>query len=101
MMMEIFLNRDKAKFHNYSIEKCYELLDQHFSNYNVKKISTGIYFGTDTDFTAFAIAATRLPKTDWFLKIVDEWYWRADSDKIEDRDDCLKEYYELRALGVS
>lgn len=37
-----------------------------------------------------------LPKTDWFLKIVDKWYCRYEDDTIEYREDALESYYEVK-----
>ena len=38
-----------------------------------------------------------LPTTVWFLKIVDNWYFRYEGDTIEYREDALKSYYEVEA----
>lgn len=98
MMMEIFLNEEKAKANHFNIKKCYEALDNFFEERNIKKMDQGVYQGCDNQesFTAFGVAIVHLPRTNWFLKIVDEWYWRADSDDIEDREDCLEAYYKYR-----
>ena len=37
-----------------------------------------------------------LPKTDWFLKIVDKWYCRYEDDTIEYREDALESYYRIK-----
>ncbi len=37
-----------------------------------------------------------LPKTDWFLKIVDKWYCRYEDDTIEYREDALESYNEVK-----
>ena len=38
-----------------------------------------------------------LPKTPWFLKIVDKWYFRYEGDTIEYREDALESYYRIKA----
>lgn len=98
MMMEIFLSKEKAKANQISIENCYKILDHYFKEKGIQKISEGIYLGNDDDFPSFTVAAVRLPKTSWFLKVVDEWYWRTESDDIEDREDCLETWYEYSSI---
>ncbi|MCR0568902.1 hypothetical protein MKC54_09740 [[Clostridium] innocuum] len=98
MMMEIFLNRKKAEENQISVSNCYKILDDYFVGKGIKKINEGIYAGNDDDFAAFSIAAVRLPKTTWFLKVIDKWYWRAEGDDIEDREDCLKTWNEFVSM---
>ncbi|NBK96762.1 MAG: hypothetical protein EOM50_01855 [Erysipelotrichia bacterium] len=97
MMMEVFLSEEKAIANNYDINQCYEVIDNFFAKRGVKKIEEGVYYAPDSQnaFTAFSVAVGKFIKSSWFLKVVDEWYWRSSSDAIEDRDDCLKEYYEF------
>ncbi|MFR5749419.1 MAG: hypothetical protein ACLUD4_10895 [Thomasclavelia spiroformis] len=40
-------------------------------------------------------AQWELPKTSWFLKIVDSWYFRYVGDTIECREDELESYYRI------
>ena len=40
----------------------------------ITTVAKGIYKGVKEDFTTFAVAQGQLPDTNWFLKIVDEWY---------------------------
>ena len=37
-----------------------------------------------------------LPESTWFLKIVDEWYFRYEGDTIEYREDALESYYRIK-----
>lgn len=83
MMMEIFLSEEKAKQYGYNVVKYYEMLDQYFTSHGIKKLSQGIYKGTDSDFQIVMEAQCDLPKTSWFLKIVDKWYCRYEGDTIE------------------
>ena len=86
MMMEMFLSEEKAKMHGFDINRCYEIVDEYFRENGVKKISKGVYKGTNKDFSTIMGAQWDLPKTNWFLKVVDQWYFRYEGDNIEDRD---------------
>ena len=79
MLMEIYLSEEKAKRNNIDIDACYQKIDQFFIKKGVKIKAPGIYQGTKNDFTTFVITQGQLPQTNWFLKIVDQWYisfWR-------------------------
>ncbi|NBK96758.1 MAG: hypothetical protein EOM50_01835 [Erysipelotrichia bacterium] len=97
MMMEVFLSKEKAIANNYDIKKCYEVIDNFFAKRGIKKVAEGVYSASDTQkaFNAFSVAICKFTGVDWFLKVVDEWYWREEGDEIEDREDCLKAYYEV------
>ena len=41
-------------------------------------------------------AQWNLPKTSWFLKIIDQWYCRYEGDTIEYREDALESYYKIK-----
>ena len=71
-MMEMFLNEQKAKENNIDIEECYLKVDRFFKRRGVMKLDKGVYFGEKSDFDAFMEAQWDLPKTPWFLKIVDK-----------------------------
>lgn len=100
MMMEIFLNEEKAKTNGIDINECYEIIDNFFADKGIVKIKQGIYWGEKNQktFDAFSVMGTQLPLTDWFLKIADNCFWRSNSDNIEDREDCIKSFYEVQAL---
>ena len=84
MMMEMFLDEQKARKYNINIDECYLEVDQFFEKRGVKKVEKGVYKGTK-----------ELPKTPWFLKIVDSWYFRYVGDTIECREDALESYYRI------
>lgn len=96
MMMEIYLSIEKAKHYNIDIDKCYDKIDKYFIENGVKKLSTGIYKGNDKDFDTIMGAQWNLPKTSWFLKIIDQWYCRYEGDTIEYREDALESYYKIK-----
>ncbi len=95
MMMEIYLDEEKAKQNNIDIEHCYDVIDRYFIKHGVQKISKGIYRGIKKDFTTFVGAQGNLPQTDWFLKIVDKWYCSYLGDEPEYREDVLEIYYRV------
>ena len=99
MMMEIYFSKEKALEHKLSIKKIYQAIDEFFEERNVKKIGEGVYLTTEKNAGAFILASAKFPKTSWFLKIIDQWYWREEGISLEDRIDCLKEYYEVQALS--
>ncbi len=96
MMMEIYLSKEKALQHNIDINECYDKIDKYFIKNGVKKMSTGIYKGNDKDFDTIMNAQWKLPKTNWFLKIVDKWYCRYEGDTIGYREDALESYYRIK-----
>ena len=55
-----------------------------------------IYKGNDKDFDTIMGAQWNLPKTSWFLKIIDQWYCRYEGDTIEYREDALESYYKIK-----
>ena len=97
MMMEIYLNEEKARENNIDINECYEKIDNYFIKKGVHKISKGVYQGIRKDFITFVGAQDQLPQTDWFLKIVDQWYCRYLGDEVEYREDILDIYYRVEA----
>lgn len=97
MMMEMFLSEEKAKQHGFDIRRCYEVVDQYFEENGVEKIGKGIYKGTDKDFSTIMGAQWDLPKSNWFLKVVDQWYFRYEGDTIEYREGALESYYRIKA----
>lgn len=45
MIMEIYLNENKAKDNNIDIESCYKKIDNYFLTRGVVKVAKGIYKG--------------------------------------------------------
>lgn len=99
MLMEIYLSEEKAKRNNIDIDACYQKIDLFFIKKGVKIKAPGIYQGTKKDFTTFVIAQGQLPQTNWFLKIVDQWYisFFGDTPKSPQfREDALANFYKVR-----
>ncbi|MFQ8706070.1 MAG: hypothetical protein ACLR9T_08400 [Thomasclavelia sp.] len=95
MMMEMFLDEQKAEENNIDIDECYEKVDRFFKKRGVKKLSKGVYQGSKDDFQTMVKAQWDLPESSWFLKIVDKWYFRYEGDTKEDREDALESYYRI------
>ncbi|WP_405317222.1 hypothetical protein [Faecalibacillus faecis] len=101
MLMEIYLSEEKAKKNNIDINMCYQKIDRYFLDHGVKIKAPGVYQGVKNDFGTFVTAQMQLPDTNWFLKIVDQWYisYFGDTpDSPEYREDALKSYYEVEAM---
>ena len=99
MIMEIYLNESKAKDNNIDINSSYEKIDNYFVSRGVIKVAKAIYKGVKKDFTTFAIAQGQLSNTNWFLKIIDEWYisyFGDEPDSPEYRQDALESYYRIK-----
>ncbi|WP_370784241.1 hypothetical protein [Faecalibacillus intestinalis] len=100
MLMEIYLSEEKAKKNNINLEECYQKIDSYFLKHGVKIKSPGVYQGVKKDFGTFVTAQGQLPQTNWFLKIIDQWYisYFGDTpDSPEYREDALKTYYTVKA----
>ncbi len=101
MLMEIYLSEEKAKKNNIDLDSCYQKINRYFLDHGVKIKSPGVYQGVKEDFGTFVSAQMQLPDTNWFLKIVDQWYisYFGDTpDSPEYREDALKSYYEVEAI---
>lgn len=101
MLMEIYLSEEKAKKNNIDLASCYQKINRYFLDHGVKIKSPGVYQGVKEDFGTFVSAQMQLPDTNWFLKIVDQWYisYFGDTpDSPEYREDALKSYYEVEAI---
>ena len=95
MMMEMFLNEQKAKDNHIDIEECYLQVDRFFEKHGVTKLEKGVYKGDHDALQAMVKMQWNLPQTSWFLKIVDQWYFRYVGDTIECREDALESYYRI------
>ena len=96
MKMEIVFSKDKCIKHNIDINECYGKMDRYFERNHVSKTGLGCYEGSDFD--PFAHAVMNLPYTDWFLKVVEQWYcWWDFAPKK--REDALAGFYEVKAIA--
>ena len=100
MLMEVYLSEEKARKYGIDINECYQKIDRYFLKHGVKIKSLGIYQGVKEDFGTFVSAQMQLPQTNWFLKIIDQWYisYFGDTpDSPEYREDALKIYYKAKS----
>ena len=99
MLMEIYLSEEKAKKNNIDLNECYQKIDKYFKSRGVEIVSKGIYKGVKEDFDTFVIAQEQLPRTKWFLKVVDQMVYKLfgdTPDSPEYREDALKTYYQVK-----
>lgn len=92
LRMEFIFDSKKLEANQMTEEQCLNIIRKYFSKHRVTEISNGIFDSIDLENTTpFVFMAMNLPYTDWFLKVIKEWYWYIDHDK----EDCLKEYYRV------
>ena len=71
MMMYFEFNEHKLKQNNLTKEQCFRVIDKVMNEY-------GVY--------------ANQPKTKWFLKVIEKWFWFDDEDDIDWNDegaDCI------------
>ena len=100
MKMEFIFDEEKLKNEGYTQEACLEPIRKYFAKYNsptIKEIEPGVFIGSDDDWSIFG-ATAHLPHTDWFLKVIKEWYWYVDEGdgKGEQKEDFLASFYKYR-----
>ena len=93
-MMFVF-DDAKARALGTSALACYEAVNQLFARYGIEPTAQGVYEAPDNQnsFTAFAVAH-KLPYTDWFLKVIEQWSFLEDG--ADEPEDCLESYYRIR-----
>ena len=103
MKMEFIFDKVKLDKEGYDEEQCLNLIRYHFKKYNsntIKETRKGFFEGTDSDWNAFGSTA-KFPYTNWFLKVIKEWYWYIDEgDGLGmQKEDCLRSYYEVKKVN--
>lgn len=98
MKMKIVLSEKMLNDLGYSIESRYALLDKEFEKSGVQKIDEGYYQGDDESFSAFSVMLSKMKRTDWIMLSAIEWFWWAESDSDEDKEDCLEVFLKLGRL---
>lgn len=100
MKMEFIFDKDKLNKEGYTEEQCLNVIRKHFKKYDkdnsIKETRKGFFEGSDEqdDYSAFSTAIS-LSHTNWFLKVISEWYWYINEGNGEEKEDCLKSYYEV------
>lgn len=92
--MTFRFNDEKAHAFGTSAQACYDVVDKLFARYGIKPTSQGVYEASDNQnsFTAFAVAH-KLPYTDWFLLVIEQWLFYENDNEPED---CLESYYRVK-----
>ena len=92
MKMEFIMDDEKCKKEGFEKGDCYAVIRKHFDKWNkngtIKEIQEGVFVGEEDDINAFG-STFSLTDTNWFLKVIKEWYWYNEDEK----EDCLKSYY--------
>ena len=69
-------NEHKLKQNNLTKEQCFTVIDKIMNKYGVHANQQGAYIASDeSEFNAFSILKCNLPKTKWFLKVIEKWFW--------------------------
>jgi hypothetical protein len=96
MMMKFKFNEVKCKqILGLPANACYLKIDQVLAKDGIYPVKRGIYFATEKEgFYPFGMLRCKLPDTDWFMKVIEEWYWLDDIDYMEniERYNCLNSY---------
>lgn len=94
MKMEFIIDDEKCKKEGFEKQQCLEIIKKHFAKYNkrgtIKEIQNGVFEGEESDLIAFG-STFCLTSTNWFLKVIRQWNWYTDGEKI----DCIKKHYEV------
>ena len=98
MIMEIYLNENKAKDNNIDIEYCYLKIDNFF-NKGVVKVDKGVYFGAKKILRLLELLKGTCPDTNCFLKLLINGILVIGVDQIQEyRQDALESYYRLEEI---
>lgn len=94
MKMEFIIDDERCKKEGFKRTDCLNEIRKYFKKFNkngtIKEIQEGIFVGEENDRVAFGTTAC-LTHTNWFLKVIKEWNWYVDGDKI----DCIKTHYRV------
>lgn len=86
-------NEHKLKQNDLTKEQCFLVIDKVMNEYGVYANQPGTYIASDENgFKAFSILKCNLPKTKWFLSVIEKWSWFDDEEDIDWNDegtDCL------------
>lgn len=103
MKMEFVFDKNKLLKHNYTEERCLDVIRKYFKSFNsktIKEVEKGVFEGAEKNWSAFGSTA-KLPYTSWFLNVIKEWYWYVDEgDELGIRkEDCLEAYYNVAKVN--
>lgn len=103
MMMEVVLSEEKVKANGLDIEECYARIDRYFEKQGAEKLSQGVYHAPNSSdgFQIIAGGQFALLGSEWFLKVVSEWYCRYMGDDIDCREDALAAHWRVQARNAN
>ncbi len=94
--MKFKFNEEKSKqLLGVPVGALYIKIDQELAKYGIYPTEQDVYLATvEKGFYPFGFLRCGLPETDWFMKVIDEWYWMDDVEDMEhlERYNCLKTY---------
>ena len=101
MMMYFEFNEDRLKQNHFTQEQCFSVIDKVMNEYGVYANQPGTYIALDeSGFNAFSILKCNLPKTKWFLKVIEKWFWFDDEDDIDWNDEGADCIHSIQKYGV-
>ncbi len=94
LRMKFVFDEEKLKANGVEKEDCLNIIRKFFSQHNINEISEGVFDSPDLDnINPFLNMGMNLPYTNWFLKVIKEWYFYIENDV----EDALKTYYDVAA----
>lgn len=101
MMMYFEFNEDRLIQNHFTQEQCFSVIDKVMNEYGVYANQPGTYIASDeSGFNAFSILKCNLPKTKWFLKVIEKCFWFDDEDDIDWNDECADCIHSIQKHGA-
>lgn len=101
MMMYFEFNEDRLKKHNLTKEQCFSVIDKVMNQNGIYAKQSGTYITPEkSGFDAFSLLKCKLPKTKWFLNVIEKWFWFDDENDVDWNDvgaDCI---HSINIYGV-
>lgn len=92
LRMKFVFDENKLKANGISKDECLNIIREFFSKHNISEIEEGVFDSPDLDnIKPFLNMGMNLPYTNWFLKVIKEWYFYIGNDV----EDALKTYYDV------
>lgn len=92
LRMKFVFDENKLKANGISKDECLNIIREFFSKHNIKEIAEGVFDSPDlSNIKPFLNMGMNLPYTNWFMKVIKEWYFYIENDV----EDVLKTYYDV------
>lgn len=92
LRMKFVFDDEKLKINGITENECLNIIREFFSKHNITEIEKGVFDSPDlNNVKPFLNMGMNLPYTNWFMKVIKEWYFYVEND-IED---CIKAYYDV------